>query len=191
MQDVMRGTNNAAGMPWLLAMRGLAGTGKSTLGRALSRELGWPLIDKDDCKDILDGRALDAGALAHDIMFNVARRQLSLGLSAICDSTLAYAVGYQHARAVAAGCGARLAVLECRCPDDAEWQRRIDGRKTLGLPSHHQADWAAFRAMREHWLSHLGYTIDDPHLVVNTVRPLPELVAEVKAWLRIGPVVQG
>ena len=35
---------------WLIVMRGLAGSGKSTLARALSRDLGWPLIDKDDIK---------------------------------------------------------------------------------------------------------------------------------------------
>jgi shikimate kinase len=39
---------------WLIAMKGFAGSGKSTLGRALSREFGWPLVDKDDVKDLLD-----------------------------------------------------------------------------------------------------------------------------------------
>jgi shikimate kinase len=32
---------------WLLAMKGLSGCGKSTLSRALSKQLGWPLIDAD------------------------------------------------------------------------------------------------------------------------------------------------
>lgn len=31
----------------LLAMKGLSGCGKSTLSRALSKQLGWPLIDAD------------------------------------------------------------------------------------------------------------------------------------------------
>jgi shikimate kinase len=30
---------------WLLALKGPAGTGKSTLGRALGRRLGWPVVD--------------------------------------------------------------------------------------------------------------------------------------------------
>jgi shikimate kinase len=38
---------------WLIAFKGLAGSGKSMLGRAWSEQLGWPLIDKDDVKDIL------------------------------------------------------------------------------------------------------------------------------------------
>ena len=61
---------------WLIAMKGFAGSGKSTLSRALSKQLGWPLIDKDDVKDLLDGHAPAAGPLAYAIMFNIARRQL-------------------------------------------------------------------------------------------------------------------
>lgn len=32
----------------LIVMKGLASSGKSTLARALSKEYGWPLIDKDE-----------------------------------------------------------------------------------------------------------------------------------------------
>ena len=49
---------------WMIALKGFSGSGKSTLGRALSRQLGWPIIDKDDIKDLIDGRAPDAGGLA-------------------------------------------------------------------------------------------------------------------------------
>ena len=49
---------------WMIALKGFSGSGKSTLGRALSRQLGWPIIDKDDIKDLIDGRAPGAGGLA-------------------------------------------------------------------------------------------------------------------------------
>jgi len=39
----------------LIAFKGPPGAGKSTIARALSKQLGWPLIDKDDVKDVLDG----------------------------------------------------------------------------------------------------------------------------------------
>ena len=47
----------------VIAMQGPPGVGKSTLARALSTRLGWPLLDKDDIKDLLDGRGEQAGAL--------------------------------------------------------------------------------------------------------------------------------
>ncbi|HZO72053.1 MAG TPA: ATP-binding protein [Ktedonobacteraceae bacterium] len=129
---------------WLIAMKGFAGCGKSTLARALSSELGWPLIDKDDVKDILDGHAQAAGPLAYAIMFNIARRQLLQGLSVICDSPLTGIVSYERAKCTAAETHASLVIVECICSDESLWQQRIDGRKTLQLPAHHQTDWHAY-----------------------------------------------
>ncbi len=122
-------------------MKGLAGTGKSTLGRALSRELGWPLIDKDDVKDLLDGHAPAAGPLAYRIMFNIARRQLLQGLSVICDSPLTGSISYERVEGIVAETHACLAVLECFCSDESLWRQRITGRKALQLPAHHQTNW--------------------------------------------------
>src|SRR5438874_11561663 len=116
---------------WLIALKGFAGSGKSTLGRALSKQLGWPLIDKDDVKDILDGYTTEAGGLAYDIMFNIARRQLLQGLNVICDSPLVSKMSYQRARNVVADASASLAIVECRCSDGWIWSQRIDGRKVL------------------------------------------------------------
>lgn len=171
-------------MLWLVAMKGFAGSGKTTLARALGRELGWPVIDKDDAMDVLHGRTPDAGRLAYEVLLRVIRRQLSQGLSVICDSPLAFRSLYEHAGRIAAESGARFAVIECVCPDEGIWRRRIDGRKALGLPDHHQTDWAAFVAYRDAQLPQADYPIADPRLVVNTTCPLPEVVAEAIAWLQ-------
>src|SRR5258707_12806236 len=101
---------------WLIALKGLAGTGKSTLGRALSKQLGWPLIDKDDVKDLLDNHMPEAGGLAYDIMFNIARRQLLQGLNVICDSPLTNIRAYEHALSTAGEPHSLIAVLECYYP---------------------------------------------------------------------------
>lgn len=136
-----RGTS---AMLWLVVFKGMAGSGKSTLSRALSRGLGWQLIDKDDVKDVLHECIPDSGGLAYAVMFNVARRQLLQGCSVICDSPLTFRTFYERAERIACEAGAALAVVECTCPDDDEWRRRIDARKTLNLPAHHQTDWHAF-----------------------------------------------
>lgn len=168
---------------WLVALKGIAGTGKSTLGRSLANRLGWPFIDKDDIKDVLDGHAPEAGPLAYAIMFNVARRQLLLGMNVICDSPLSYERSYARAVDITREAGARLAIIECACPDEVAWRERIERRKLLDLPSHHQTDWATFRASPAFHPEE--YAIGVPYLVLDTTRPLNDLVRDCLDWLAL------
>jgi predicted kinase len=172
-------------MIWLLALKGHAGCGKSTLGRTLSSRLGWPIIDKDGIKDILDGHTEEAGGLAYETMFNVARRQLQQGLNVICDSPLTYPMGYEKARQIAIGTHARLVIIECYCSDEQEWSRRINARKTLQMPAHHQVDGDAMQAYLASVRQESSYPISDPYLRVDTVRPLEDIVSEVQRWLEL------
>ena len=167
----------------LIALKGFSGSGKSALGRALDRRLGWPIVDKDDVKDVLHGRTPEANQLSYDVMFRIARRQLLQGSSVICDSPLNFPHLYEAARELAAETGASLVVVECRCPDERVWRRRIEDRKPLGLPEHHQTDWEAFQAYRGSVIEETTYPILDPHLAVDTTRPVAELIEEVLAWL--------
>lgn len=89
----------------VMAMQGPPGAGKSTLARALSACLGWPLLDKDDIKDLLDGQAEQAGALSYEILLRLVERQLQQGVSVVCDSPL-LARTYEGLRAIAATNGA-------------------------------------------------------------------------------------
>lgn len=166
----------------LIAMKGPPGAGKSTLARSLSRELGWPLIDKDDFKDLLDGpvEAPTSGALAYELMLRLAQRQLSLGLSVICDSSL-LALTYSGLRRIAEAEGVPLCVVECQCRDEAIWRQRITARQTLDLPAHHTVTWDRLQAFLVQ--PGVSYELTSPHLVVDTARPLVELVDEVTAWI--------
>ena len=168
---------------WLIALKGLSGSGKSTLGRALSKQLGWPLIDKDDVKDLLDGYTAEAGGLAYDIMFNIARRQLLQGLNVICDSPLVSSISYQRARNIAAETSTSLAVIECWCSDEWLWSQRIDGRKTIQLPAHHQTSWDTFKRLLPNNLSERSYPITDPVLIIDTARPFQECLVEAVDWI--------
>lgn len=167
----------------LVAFKGMPGTGKSTLARALARELRWPLIDKDNIKDILDGHAPESGGLAYETMYNLVRRQVLLGLDTICDSPLTFENSYMQLRKIAAESNARLLIIESICTDEAIWQERIEARKALGLPAHHQTDWLEFQVYRE-WASiQAAYPIDGPRLIVDTLCSLSELLSEITAWL--------
>lgn len=168
---------------WLVAFKGFPGSGKSTLARAVGHELGWPLIDKDDVKDLLDGQTPEAGALAYNIMFNVARRQLRQGLSVICDSPLTSRTGYEHVACIATEAGVSLAVVECRCPDMTVWRRRIEARQALGLPPHHKTDWASLQDHLRTATIESDYPIAHPYIMVDTVEPVSALCAWVIDWL--------
>ncbi len=167
----------------LVALRGMPGSGKSTLGRAVSERLGWPIIDKDDVKDLIDGHCDDSGTLAYTVMFNIARRQLQQGLNVICDSPLTYESLYEQARRIADDTGARLVVVECVCSDEEEWQRRVDARQDMGLPGHHMTNWEKLQGYRLMVEGKVEYPVGVDRLVLDTARPLEEIVEEVVGWL--------
>lgn len=169
--------------PLLIALKGHPGSGKSAVGRALSRRLCIPVIDKDDIKDVLDGLCDDPGGLAYTAMFNIARRQLLQGLSVICDSPLSEPAGYTAACCAAHDSTARLVVVECFCSSQEEWRRRIEQRSALRLPAHHVTTWADLEThlRRRNLIS--NYPINEPHLVVDTLSSLDVVLRRIIAWL--------
>lgn len=171
-------------MPLLLALRGAPGTGKSTLGRAVSQTLHWPLIDKDDIRDALPARLPEAGGLAYDVMFSVARRQLLAGMNVICDSPFSYRASYFTAQRIVAETGARLAALECSCSDERIWRQRIEARSALKLPAHRTTSWADVEAFYERVAADPGFAIPGPRFQVDTAQPPEETLAQSLAWLQ-------
>lgn len=170
--------------PTLIAMKGHPGSGKSAVARALGRQLGIPVIDKDDIKDVLDNICQDSGGLAYTTMFNIARRQLLQNLSVICDSPLSEPAGYTAACCIAHDTTANLVVIECFCSSEEEWRRRIEQRSALRLPDHHVTSWPDLEAhlRRRHKVS--NYAISEPHLVVDTVTSLNEVLFCIRTWLQ-------
>lgn len=170
-----------SGVSLLIAFKGPPGAGKSTIARALSKQLGWPLIDKDDVKDVLDGQTSLAGPLAYGVMLSIVRRQVLQDLNVVVDSPLLRET-YVGLRRLVAETGVRVAIVECRCSDEGAWRARIEGRQSQGLPAHHAVTW---EAVQDHLRrqADTDYIITDPLLVVDTASPGPMVLHHVLAWL--------
>ncbi|GAC1426281.1 MAG: ATP-binding protein [Ktedonobacteraceae bacterium] len=167
----------------VVMLKGFPGSGKSTLGRALSRQLHWPLIDKDDVKDMFSEQVPDVDGLAYAVMLNIVRRQLWQGLDVICDSPLTHRITYECIQQIAKEAHAHLVIVECFCSDELRWSQRVNARKTYGLPAHHMIDWETIQAYRSKHLTEASFPITHPHLLVDTARPLEVCVMEVIEWL--------
>ena len=168
---------------WLIALKGYPGSGKSTVARALCQRLGWPLVDKDDIKTVLDGVLTKADSAAYGIMWALVERQLALGLSAICDSPLMRET-YGSAVALAQQTGARLIVIECECPDDTVLRNRIEARQDPSFSPDRITDWAGFQAYRAtHGDQVYDYPISGPRITVDTREPTSDIIARITAWL--------
>ena len=166
-----------------ILFKGFPGSGKSTISRALSRQLHWPLIDKDDVKDMLSEQVPDTNGLSYDVMLNIVRRQLLQGLDVICDSPLTHLMTYERAQHIVQETHANLAIIECFCSDELLWSQRVNARKTYGLPFHHATDWEAIQLYRREHLKEASFPIMHPHLLVDTARPLAVCMAEVVEWV--------
>src|SRR5690606_27260804 len=90
-------------------------------------------------------------------------------------------VDRDRARAVATAAGAPVLFVECRADDD-EIRRRLAARAARADdPS--DADWAVYRLQRQHYEEFAG---DEPHLALDTARPLDEVLAAVERAVRAG-----
>ncbi len=150
--------------PLLLITHGVSGSGKSHLARRLARRLGWIQLRSDVERKRLFGlwglprREPCAGdlyaaavteQLYGDHLPRCAEAVLGAGLSLIVDATFGQRQQRRNFAALAARCGARFLILDCRCDSDLA-RRRIQARQVMGLdPS--DADPAVLDQQLRHW----------------------------------------
>lgn len=174
----------------LIVFAGLPGTGKSTLARAIARELRAVYLDKDTIKDAaiavararkLEGGAEFAGALSYELLIPLAKDNLTLGLSAVVDSPAGYRVFQEQIEDLARQVKVELRLVECITTDEAQLQQRIE-RRGETLPDHRVRDWDAFQQARARLERLTG-----PRLVVDTAEPLPVNLRKVLTYLGAPP----
>ncbi len=167
--------------PTLVLMAGPPGAGKSALARAIGSALRWPVIDKDTLKStVLDASVGEeiAARLSYDLLFALGGDLLlDQQLSVILDSPAGYPVVVEWATEMASRAGAYLRAIVCLADRDLRNQRL---RQRVARPS----QWLTDDQTDERtWQKHLAFFPVDT-LILDTVRPIPELMTQSLSYLR-------
>jgi hypothetical protein len=140
------------GRPVLLVVRGLMGTGKSTLAGTLADMLGAVLLQTDSIRQQFFGSSKHPAAYGeghyrpedrarvYDELLHRAGQWLADGRSVVLDGTFLSAASRQRAIALSNQWGAQLLVTECRCPEDIAISRIAERLKSLQVGSEARPD---------------------------------------------------
>lgn len=163
---------------FVIQMHGEPGSGKSTLAKALGRALSAVVIDKDVIKAALLRSGISeqlAAPGAYEVYFALAADLAGQGHSLVLDNPVFWESVERRWLEITELAGSPAVLLECVCPNGAELVRRLatrdamesQPREPLDLSRHQGAAPSTFR----------------PRLVLDTTRPLGDLVAESLAYI--------
>ncbi len=149
----------------LIVFAGLPGTGKSTIARALAKEIGavWLRVDSVEQamreSGVVPGSFEDAGYRA---LYAVARDNLGVGRDVIGDSVNPWMLTRDAWRDTGLRAGAQVTEVETVCTDLEEHRRRIEARASE-IPGVVLPDWEAVIGRDYHlW--------DRDHVRIDTAR---------------------
>jgi predicted kinase len=174
--------------PYLVVFAGAPGVGKSTLARAVARELSAAYLDKDTIKDAalalaremkLDNVAPFAGALSYTLLIPLARDNLTLGTDVVIDSPAGYRSFQDAVEELVRAVRVSFKLIECITTDEALLRERIE-RRGPDLPDHRVRDWDAYQQARERM-----ERLSGPRLVVDTAESVPTNLKKILSALGV------
>ncbi len=172
--------------PHLIVFAGMRGTGKTSLARAVARELRAVYLDKDTIKDCViaeteklqpDLASQLAAPVSYELLVDLARDNLSLGLSVVLDSPAGTQAFREKVKGLARSARAELRLIECICTDERLLRQRVEARGQ-DLPAYRTRDWATY----QHELAQFE-RLTERRLVVDTAESLSLNLRKVLEYL--------
>jgi predicted kinase len=161
--------------PFLIVFAGAPGVGKSTLARAVARELSAVYLDKDTIKDaaLALGREMKvenigqfAGALSYTLLTPLARDNLTLGMHVVIDSPAAYRIFQDAVEELVRRVRVDFKLIECITTDEGLLRDRIE-RRAPEMPEHRVRSWDQYQQARERM-----ERLSGPRLVIDTAETI-------------------
>ena len=149
--------------PTLIIFSGLPGTGKTTLARELSRQLGATYLRADSIEHVLRESAAvtqPINDLGYCVAYAVAEENLRLGHTVVADSVNPLTITRDAWVNVAHRAMARPVEIEVQCSDAIQHRRRVEER-TTDIPAFRLPTWDDVTSREYHpW--------DRDHIVLDT-----------------------
>ncbi len=168
--------------PRLIVFAGVPGVGKSAVADGVARTLGLPILSVDPIEEGMAAAGIPAsferGLAAYLVAARSARHILELGQGVIVEAANAEPEGRAVWHDLSARTGVPVEWAHITCSDPALHRARLEGR-TPGYPGVDEPTWAAVDARASGFDGWAG-----DHIVVDTVEPLPDVIAQVVAALR-------
>ncbi len=168
----------------LVAMAGLPGTGKSTIGQVVATRLGMPVVQVDPIEAAILQAGIDSdqptGLAAYLVAQSLVRRALSAS-SVMVDAVNAALPAREQWVALAAAQGETLRFIEVICSDADLHRSRIEGwRKSM---PHIQLTWNAVEQSLDDYADWTGSSAAVARITLDSVEPLGVNVDRAIAFL--------
>jgi aminoglycoside phosphotransferase family enzyme/predicted kinase len=179
--------------PWVVAIAGLSGTGKSTVATSLHQRTGFTHISSDPqrkklAQGVPAGSGYETGMYTPELsvrtyqaMRERAAARLASGAGVILDATFQRSAEREAVRQLAQRFGVPFLFVECVC-EEATVRRRLAARERRGH-SASDADWSVYLEQRRRYEAFAPQELA-AHLLLSTEGDAQGAVAEIEAEMR-------